>query len=73
MTNRAIIFSFITLTLLDGTRIKIEALPGVVSVITPAHSPCAHRGTAITVGAKGLCVREAPDEIEKLLEKAREQ
>jgi len=67
-----IVLGFITLTLLDGTRIRVEALPGIVSIISPRHDPCQHRGTAVTVGAKGLCVRETAEEVEQLLEKANE-
>ena len=67
---RNMLLGFITLTLLDGTPFGVESTPGVLTIITPSHNQCAHRGTAITVGAKGLCVREARDEIERLLRDA---
>jgi hypothetical protein len=63
-------FAFITLTLLDGTPMAIESLPGVVSIIRPGHGQCHRNATAIFVAGRGLCVKESREQIEKLLKDA---
>jgi hypothetical protein len=62
----------IVLTQLDGSPILIES--DSITIIKPAHSGisehCRHgHGSAITIGGRGLCLKETPDQICAKIEK----
>lgn len=69
---KAVAFVFIALTALDGSPIWVDATPGVVSIIRQSKSECKHgTGAAISVGGRGLCVKETPDEIRQKIREAK--
>ena len=65
-----IILAFITLTLLDGTKLHVEALRPNINIIHPEHgTQCArHHATAVVVGSKSYCVMETYEQIHKLVD-----
>ena len=60
--------AFITLTLLDGSKIHVEANRPNISILRPGHGQCAKaHATAIIAAGKSLCVLETWEEIDKLV------
>lgn len=69
---RRLLFTMIMLTSLDGTPVWVES--SQIIVIRPQREmggECKEgTGAAIRIGAKGLCVRETPDEIREKIRNA---
>ena len=66
---RNLVLGFITLTLLDGSHLRIEALRPNVSIIHPEHgTACAKKhATAVRVGGTPYCVLETEEQIEAMV------
>jgi hypothetical protein len=70
LAMKQVLYGFITLTLLDGTHLHVEALRPNINIIHPEHgTQCARaHATAIVAGAKSYCVLESAEQIQKLVE-----
>jgi len=66
-----IVLAFITLTLLDGSKIDVEALRPNVSFmghLGPTYCHNNPRATVVIIGCKPMCVLETKAEIRKLVD-----
>ncbi len=67
---RALFFSLILLTQLDGKPIWVEST--AVIIVKGQSTDCQHgHGSTISVAGRGLCVRETIDQIREKVEKAK--
>lgn len=63
-------FALIMLTALDGSPVWVES--SAVVIVRPALQQCKHvEGSGIRIGTVSLCVREAPEQIQKKIEGVR--
>ena len=60
------ILALIMLTLLDGKPVYVES--SAIYIIRGDHTLCTTASTAISVGGKGLCVKETPEQIKGKIE-----
>ena len=65
----AFALALILLTSIDGKPIWVEST-AVIIVRTQSHECAPGHGSSILVGARGLCVRETPDQIRELISHA---
>jgi hypothetical protein len=66
---RGPLFALMLLTALDGKPVWVEST-AVVIIRTQSHDCAQGHGSVILVGARGLCVRETPDQIRELIKNA---
>jgi hypothetical protein len=64
-----LVLALILLTSIDGKPIWVEST-AVVIIRTQSHECQTGHGSAILVGARGLCVRETPDQIREAIKNA---
>lgn len=62
------VLAFVMLTRLDGRPVWVDNTPGVVQIIQEATDACHKQGgSGLQIGARTLCVRETPAEIQEKL------